>query len=304
MSLDRVTKVYRDGTIALRDVSYEYGGTGSLLLFIGPNGAGKTTLLRIVGGQLLPTSGRVYLLGYDVVREFDRVKRLLSFLPQDIRLPFYTLTPFKYIVSYLMVRGYSLGDARRTARRVIEELGLESFAGKRVSELSGGQAKLAAVAMVLAAEDAEVYILDEPYTGLDPRVRLNVFSYLRKLCRNGASVLIASHYLEEPMGYSDEVVVLDKSKVLVNGPPGELMKAFFKGSTRKVVAKECSVDVKSLVGEYCPECTVVNVGDYAVVYRVSDTVAPLLVSALATQCSVEVLPVGLGDVVIMLTAKG
>jgi ABC-2 type transport system ATP-binding protein len=108
-----LTKIYRGGVRALDNLDLYYERLGSAVIFIGSNGAGKTTLFRILSGQLLPTSGVARVLGLDVVRDFRALARRIAYLPQDIRPPLYNLTPEDYVVTYLLMRGYSYGDARR-----------------------------------------------------------------------------------------------------------------------------------------------------------------------------------------------
>jgi len=113
------------------------------VILIGPNGAGKTTLFRTLSGQLLPTSGVARALGLDVVRDFRALARKIAYLPQDIRPPLYNLTPEDYVVTYLLMRGYSYSDARRRAREILDLTELKSVARSPGSRLSGGMAKRA-----------------------------------------------------------------------------------------------------------------------------------------------------------------
>ncbi|RLG76771.1 MAG: hypothetical protein DRO12_03875 [Thermoprotei archaeon] len=298
-----LTKVYSDGTVALKDITYSYNYLGKQLLFVGTNGAGKTTLLRILGGQLYPTSGRVHLLGIDVLDNFEKLRKRIAFLPQDIRPFLYALTPKMYIVSYLMIRGYSYIDANIIANRVLEEFDLKNFAEKSIYTLSGGLAKRTFIAMILAAEEADVYILDEPYTNLDPYSRILLWSKLRRLCRSGASVIMASHFLESFGEYVDEVVVLHRGRIVASGNPQSLLSDVVRGKRTKIVVKSADSALIGYVKRICRGCEVVQIEDAIIIY--SDEHSDDVIYELGKRgYRVDVLPVNLSDIVVKLVTKG
>jgi ABC-2 type transport system ATP-binding protein len=293
-----LTKVYEGGVVALSNVSFSHR-RGSVLAVIGPNGAGKTTLLRVLSGQLKPSSGVVKLLGYDVVREFDKVKSLIAYLPQDIRLFFYPLTPRDYITSYLLMRGYSLSDARRRAREVIEDFDIEDVANTHVARLSGGTVRRMFLAMIFAADDAEVYFLDEAFVGLDPRARVNAWNIVRKVARSGKLVVLASHYMDDVSAVADRVLMLNRGRIIADGGVRELLDKVLGGVKRKIVIKESQVQLKELIEAIGKDHVIVRtIGDMTFIYTDNIGVATSILSNYGVRF--EVNPVGLEDVVIVL----
>ena len=192
--LGKVYAAHGRRTVALTDVDLTVP-SGIIYGLIGRNGAGKTTFIRITSTQLMPTSGRVTVLGHDAVEDPREVRSRIAVIPQESR-PLYFLNVDELVYLYLKVRGMESAEARRRTDAILEELGLTSRRKTVVSYLSGGMRRRAMVAMVLAS-DAEVLYLDEPTTGLDPLARREVWSAIRRASREHRTVLLTTHYLDE-----------------------------------------------------------------------------------------------------------
>ncbi|MEM4971274.1 MAG: ABC transporter ATP-binding protein [Sulfolobales archaeon] len=297
-----LTKVYDNKVKALDNVSFSYDKKGSVLTIIGSNGAGKTTLMRILAGQLLPTSGEAYVLGFNVVKEFNRLKRKIAFLPQDIRAFFYTLTPRDYIFSYLLMRGYSIGDAHTLTARILDEMGLKDVASIPVMKLSGGTVKRVFLSMVFAVEDAEVYFLDEPYTGVDVRARIVTWNIMRRIAKEGKTVIVASHYLEEVSTISDHVLVMNRGRIIVEGSPSELLASFFRGVSGKIVIKDVDIGrINNILIGGDANTKIITVGDTIFIYTAD--IRDLSSKLVNLGLKVEIAPLGLEDIVINLGAS-
>ena len=188
---------------------------GRLFAFLGRNGAGKTTFIKIAATLLLPTSGTVTLFGHDVVREPGRVRPDLALVPQEGR-PFFHLTPREHITEYLRVRGASRETARDRTEHLVEAMGLAGFANEPSYRLSGGQQQRTLVAMILATR-APFLFLDEPTLGMDPFARRQVWEVIRDATRNGSTVLLTTHYLDEAEQLSEELAVIEAGRVLYRG---------------------------------------------------------------------------------------
>ena len=189
---------------------------------LGPNGAGKTTTLRMVYGVTRPTRGEIRVFGMEVSRNVRAVRaRLGVTLQQNVLIE--TLSPR----ANLTVFGrYHLMDGAALARRVdetIDFMELGSHAELPVSKLSGGYQRRLAVALSLMNRP-ELLILDEPTTGLDPAVRLALWSRVRELRRGGATVLLTSHYMDEAQRLCDIVAIMSDGDVIAQGAPEELIK--------------------------------------------------------------------------------
>lgn len=219
-----LTKVYKNGIQALRGVSMRLSSRISCV--IGRNGAGKTTLIRILSTQLRPTSGRALILGLDLIKDRDEIRKRICSVPQEAR-PVGVASPFEHVVMYLVARDWSVSDAMREARRALREVGLGDFMNTPTDELSGGMKRKVFLAMALAA-NAELTFLDEPTTGLDPVSRIETWGSVRRLRSN---VVLTTHDMEEAQALCEHIVLLDSGKVVVEGTPEDLM-APLKGKVR------------------------------------------------------------------------
>ena len=213
-------KIYPGGVEALRGVDLSVD-KGTITSILGRNGAGKTTFIKIATTQLLPTSGSVEVLGYDVVSEFRRVRELIALMPQGGALPGY-VTPFEFIYFYLAMRGFSFSEARRRARDILSVFGLDSVSDRKCADLSlGTQQRVLAAAAI--ASDADVVFLDEPTSGIDVIARKAFWGYMDYVKRSGRTFIITTHIPEEAELVSDYIVVFDRGRVVAQGPPRELV---------------------------------------------------------------------------------
>ena len=191
---------------------------------LGPNGAGKTTTLRMIYGVTLPTSGQVRVFGMDVSRNVRAVRRRLGVtLQQNVLIE--TLSPRENLTIF---GRYHLMDGAGLARRVeelVDFMELRSHADVPVDKLSGGYQRRLAVALSLMNRP-ELLILDEPTTGLDPAVRLALWSRVRELRRGGTTVLLTTHYMDEAQRLCDTVAIMSAGDVIAQGAPEELIERY------------------------------------------------------------------------------
>ncbi|QGA55228.1 ATP-binding cassette domain-containing protein [Sulfolobus sp. E5-1-F] len=214
-----LTKIYKDGTIALDNLTFM--ANSRVVTLLGRNGAGKTTLTRILSTQLLPTSGIARVEGYDVVKDAKKVRKIIASIPQEAK-PIGIASPMEHLVMYLTSRGLSFKEATEISRNALKEVGLWEARDKPSDELSGGMKRKIFVAMALAS-NAELVLLDEPTTGLDPYSRLEVWSILKSI---KSKILLTTHYMEEAEELSDEVILLHKGKLIAKGSIKELLAKF------------------------------------------------------------------------------
>ncbi len=217
-----LTKEYKGshGKRALDHVTLDVG-QGEIFGLIGRNGAGKTTFLRIAGTQLLPTAGTIEVLGHDAVREPNAVRDRVAVIPQESR-PFFYATPYEHVYYYLLLRGVPGPEARRRALDTLERLGLAKGKDTVLWKQSGGLRRRVLVAMALAS-GAELLFLDEPTTGLDPLARRDVWSAVEEAAKEGRTILLTTHYLEEAQLLSQHIAILNEGKVLAGGTLDELV---------------------------------------------------------------------------------
>jgi oleandomycin transport system ATP-binding protein len=204
-ALDGIDMVAREGTV--------FG-------LLGPNGAGKTTAIRVLSTLLQPTAGRAVVGGYDVVHQPREVRRLIGLTGQYAAVDeLLSGQENLYMIGRLL--GISSRDARARARDLLEAFDLADAAGKYVKQYSGGMRRRLDLAASLVGRPRFLY-LDEPTTGLDPRSRLELWGMIRTLVAEGTTVLLTTQYLEEADRLADEIVVVDKGRVIAAGTPAQL----------------------------------------------------------------------------------
>lgn len=189
---------------------------GDLFGFIGSNGAGKTTTLRILATFLTPTAGRAVVLGHDVVRDADSVRRVIGYMPD-----FFGVYKDMEVTEYLDFFGacYKIPTAKReqTVKDVLELVGLSEKRGALIGALSRGMQQRIGLARVLI-HDPELLLLDEPASGLDPRARIEMMAILQELQRMGKTIIISSHILSELQTLCNRVAIIEKGRLIYSGP--------------------------------------------------------------------------------------
>ena len=221
VSVRGLVKVYSGGVVALDGVDLSVG-YGEACMVVGPNGAGKTTLLRVISGELRPTAGEVSVLSMDPFRDRDKLLRRVGVLPQEYEL-YEDLTVWEHIYYLAVLKGLGIQEARSEARRVVELLDLEEVKNTLVRNLSGGLKRRVALAQALVGGN-ELLLLDEPMVGLDPESRRRVTMILEGLRREGVTMIVTTHYLDEIGRFADSVVVLKRGKVVRRAPPDAILR--------------------------------------------------------------------------------
>jgi ABC-2 type transport system ATP-binding protein len=231
---DRLTKIYGNSkTKALDSVSFSLPSSGIFVL-IGRNGSGKTTLVRILATELEPTSGSATINGIDVVKEARQLRERIAIVPQEAR-PIPWMTPMQTVLSYLLWRGFSYGEAKRRASQTFERLGLSESSNALNRSLSGGMRRKVMVATVLSSE-AETIFLDEPTTGLDPISRREFWETLREIGKERFAFL-TTHYLEEAEELADHIGILDRGSLVRIGTLEELRKSVNYNYSMRLLSK-------------------------------------------------------------------
>ena len=189
---------------------------GDLFGFIGSNGAGKTTTLRILATFLTPTAGRAAVLGHDVEKQSDAVRRLIGYMPD-----FFGVYKDMEVTEYLDFFGacYRIPTAKRekTVSDVLDLVGLSEKRGALIGALSRGMQQRLGLARVLI-HDPKLLLLDEPASGLDPRARIEVMAILQELQRMGKTIIISSHILSELQNLCNRVAIIEKGQLIYTGP--------------------------------------------------------------------------------------
>src|ERR671918_454268 len=220
ISADGVSKRYKGlSQTALSNVSLT-AESGQIYTLLGRNGAGKTTFVRICATQLLPTQGRIQVLGYDVIKEADKVRRLISIVPQEGR-PLRALTPWDHVYNWLQIRGEKKQVAREKTEKILEKLDLYDAKDRPAMNLSGGMKQKVLVAMAMSVE-AQLLFLDERTIGLEPISRRQVWYAIKDWKKKGKSILLTTHYMDEAEVLSDNIVIIDNGQIIAKGTIKEL----------------------------------------------------------------------------------
>ncbi|WP_206171103.1 ABC transporter ATP-binding protein [Phragmitibacter flavus] len=199
---------------AVRGLSFEIQ-RGQVVGFIGANGAGKTTTMRMMATLDLPTRGRIFINGEDVVQEPEKVRRLIGWMPDNYGTYSY-MTVFEYLDFF--ARSYGFKKAERTARvkEVMDFADLTVLADRPMDKLSKGMGQRLCFGRMLLP-DPELLILDEPAAGLDPKARLEFKNLVRLLAQRGKTLFISSHILSELGEMCDTLLFIDGGKLVYHG---------------------------------------------------------------------------------------
>ena len=204
---------------------------GTVVGLLGPNGAGKTTAVRILATLQRPDAGYARVCGYDVVRDAARVRELIGLTGQYASVD-EDLTAQENLVLIGKLLDQRRRDAMTRGRELLERFDLSDVGRKKVSTYSGGMRRRLDLAASMMGNPAVIY-LDEPTTGLDPGKRDEVWRTVRSMANEGGTVLLTTQYLEEADTLADDIVVIDRGRVIAHGTAAEL-KALVGGQTIEV----------------------------------------------------------------------
>lgn len=193
---------------------------GKIFGLLGPNGAGKTTLVNMLSTLSEPTRGSLQVLGIDVVKHPQQVRKRIGLAGQFAAIdPYLTGTENLYMVGRLY--HLSAKEAKARTTQVLEDLKLSDAAGRLAKTYSGGMRRRLDLGASLVGRP-EILFLDEPTTGLDPRTRLDLWATIRNLVEQGTSILLTTQYLEEADELADTIAVIDRGKLIAEGTSSQL----------------------------------------------------------------------------------
>ncbi|MFA9389006.1 MAG: ATP-binding cassette domain-containing protein [Prolixibacteraceae bacterium] len=236
---------------AVSDLSIEIQ-KGEIFSLLGTNGAGKTTTIKLLSCLLKPTSGSATLMGIDVEKHPDKVKKIIGVSPQETAIATH-LNTRENLTLMGGIFNMSPKAARSRAYELMQLMELEDRKDQ-VRKLSGGMQRRLSIAMALMA-NPEILFLDEPTLGLDPHARKSVWNYIEKL-KGEKTILLTTHYLEEADSLADHIAIMEDAKIIETGTSQELKKRYqssqimhvrFDGDTTQVIGelRQLNIEVEN-----------------------------------------------------------
>ena len=220
IKIRKLRKVYDANLEALKGIDLDIP-KGSFFGLLGPNGAGKTTTIGIMTGLVNITSGSVEVMGYDVIKNYKKSRKLIGLSPQELN--FDVFFPIKDVLALNAgYYGLSNKDAYERADMMLEQFGLTEKAKNTARELSGGMKRRVQIAKALV-HNPEILILDEPTAGVDIELRHMLWDYLKQINRDGKTIILTTHYIEEAETLCNEVAIINDGEIIKQDAPNNLI---------------------------------------------------------------------------------
>ncbi len=236
-----LSKTYASGgdgqeTEALKDVSLRVP-RGSFFGLLGPNGAGKSTLINILAGLVIKTSGEARICGHDIEKDMRQARLSIGIVPQELNIDPY-FTPRELLE--VQAGFYGLRKSERRTTEVLDAVGLADKADAYARSLSGGMRRRLLVAKAMV-HSPPVLVLDEPSAGVDVDLRRRIWDRVREMNRQGTTVLLTTHYLEEAQALCDTIAIIDHGRLIVSESTESLV--------RRIDTKEMTVTLDREITE-------------------------------------------------------
>jgi lipooligosaccharide transport system ATP-binding protein len=214
--------------------------SGGCFGFLGPNGAGKTTTLRMILGQSPPTAGTLTVFGLPVATAGPQIRGRIGVVPQaDNADPDFTVA--ENLRMYARYFGLTPATVAPRIDELLRFMELHDRADDPIKSLSGGLKRRLTIARALI-NDPELIVLDEPTTGLDPQVRRMIWNRLRQLRNIGKTLLLTTHYMDEAARLCDDLVVMDRGRIVTQGAPGELVRQHVESDVLEMQGDPAVID--------------------------------------------------------------
>ncbi|MGY9030176.1 MAG: ABC transporter ATP-binding protein [Rhodobacterales bacterium] len=227
VSVQNVRKIYDGGFEALKGTNLEIQ-EGEIIALLGPNGAGKTTLISTICGISSLTSGKITVDGMDIGTDYRKVRAMIGLVPQEI-----ALEPFETVINSVRFSRGLFGKKKNEAYldEVLKTLSLFDKKNSKVMTLSGGMKRRVLIAKALAHEP-RVLFLDEPTAGVDVELRKDMWNTVAKLKKQGVTIILTTHYIEEAEAIADRIAVINSGEILLVEDKAALMARMGKKKIR------------------------------------------------------------------------
>ena len=215
-------KIYEGGLEALKGIDLTIL-EGAFYGLLGPNGAGKTTTIGNITGLVNITSGSISVMGYDVIKEYREARKRIGLSPQELNFDVF-FSVEELLTLQAGYYGLTKAESRQRAHLMLNQFGLTVKGQSRARELSGGMKRRVQIAKSLV-HDPPIVILDEPTAGVDIELRHMLWDYLRKINREGKTILLTTHYIEEAEQLCETVSIIDDGLIVTTGSPDDLTRS-------------------------------------------------------------------------------
>ncbi len=219
LQISELVKEYPTGTKALQGVSLEIP-EGSFFGLLGPNGAGKSTLIHCTTGLAVPTSGTIRVFGHDAVEHYTEARKAVGLAPQDLNLDHF-LTLEETLDFHGGYFGMRKKDRKERIGELLDAFSLSEKRTSRARELSGGMKRRLILARALMHRP-RFLILDEPTAGVDVELRLELWHYVQRVNKEGTTILLTTHYLEEAEQLCDRIAFINGGQIVAEGTSADL----------------------------------------------------------------------------------
>ncbi len=265
ISIEGLTKVYSNGHKAINNLSFDiHDGMFGLL---GPNGAGKSTLMRMLVTLSEPSSGTVTIGKYDLVKDREKVRKMIGYLPQDFRF-FSSLKTYEFLDYTARLAGLKhKKDRAQKVDQMLEEVGLFEARDRFANRLSGGMKRRLGIAQALM-NNPKVVVVDEPTTGLDPEERIRFRNLLSAISTQDVIIILSTHIVGDISSTCNNVVLLNSGELAYTGSPHDIVEQA-KGKVWRIYANDD--DFKSINQKY-PVVATVPKGDTWEIEVVADDI--------------------------------
>ncbi len=221
LELNNVTKIYKGGFKAVDNINLKVE-QGDFFALLGPNGAGKSTTLGMVSSLVNKTSGQIKIFGYDLDKDLVRAKKHLGMMPQEVNLNIFE-TPLQILITQAGYFGVSRAAVKDYAEKLLNDMALWDKRDVHVRFLSGGMKRRLMVARALIHKP-KLLILDEPTAGVDVELRESMWESMQALNREGLTIILTTHYLEEAENMCNKIALINHGKVSVNSDMKSLLR--------------------------------------------------------------------------------
>ena len=211
-----VTKKYSNGVMALNDISFCVGS--GVFGLLGHNGAGKTTLMKVLVTVLSPSAGTIRVCGFDSRKQGNEVRERIGYLPQELAM-YPSLSVFDFVNYMAELKGI---HDKKAVNEVLEQVEMLEFSKRKIKQLSGGMKRRVGIAQALIG-NPQILVVDEPTAGLDPEERVRFRGLLSRYAREGRTVLLSTHIVEDVHQLCEELAVLRKGRLFYAGTSAALL---------------------------------------------------------------------------------